>query len=200
MAEQYSIQAETLMKSAIEDYIEIIKEIQASNANMTVIKGIRVNISGKPRRLVDIGDLRTGETDNKLQVLVFNTDHIEILVDQINEAGFETNVDGQFVNIDVPDPTFKQLMEVVDDLNRRKNSAIGRLTKAKSEATTRARAAVENEFIDLAIARQTSNRCQELFENNEIKIKKLTLDKVKSILGHENFKKYKYSVHSRWRY
>ena len=120
MTEQYSIQAETLMKAAVEDYLEIIKSVQASNANMTVIKSIKVTINGKPRRLVDIGDLRTGEDENKLQVLVFNTDHIDLLVDQISEAGFETNVEGQFVNIDVPDPSFKQLMEVVDDLQRKK--------------------------------------------------------------------------------
>ena len=31
-----------------------------------------------------------------------------------------TNIDGQFINITVPDPTYKQLMEVVDDLNRKK--------------------------------------------------------------------------------
>ena len=33
MAEQYSIQAETLMKAAVEDYLEIIETVQASNAN-----------------------------------------------------------------------------------------------------------------------------------------------------------------------
>ena len=49
MAEQYSIQAETLMKAAVEDYLDIIKSVQASNANMTVIKAIKVTINGKPR-------------------------------------------------------------------------------------------------------------------------------------------------------
>ena len=191
MAEQYSIQAETLMKAAVEDYVEIIKDIQASNANMTLIKGIRVNISGKPRRLVDIGDLRTGETENKLQVLVFNTDHIEILVPEINEAGFETNVDGQFVNIDVPDPSFKQLMEVIDDLNRRKNSAVGRLTKAKSEATTRARAAVENEFIEQSVASQASKKCDVFYDQYSGEMSEITDKKIMEILGEEFYEKYK---------
>ena len=67
MAEQYSIQAETLMKSAVEDYVEVIKVVQASNANMTLIKGVKITLNGKPRRLVDVGDLRTGETEKKLQ-------------------------------------------------------------------------------------------------------------------------------------
>ncbi len=91
MAEQYSIQAETLMKAAVEDYLEIIKTVQASNANMAVIKAVKVTINGKPRRLVDIGDLRTGENENKLQVLVFNTDHIELLVDQIRSHNQSSN-------------------------------------------------------------------------------------------------------------
>ena len=69
-------------------------------------------------------------------MLVFNTDHIELLTEQIDELNFSYDVDGQFINITVPDPTYKQLMEVVDDLNRKKNSAMGRLTKAKSEATS----------------------------------------------------------------
>lgn len=190
MAEQYSIQAETLMKAAVEDYLEIIKSVQASNANMTVIKAIKVTINGKPRRLVDIGDLRTGEDDNKLQVLVFNTDHIDLLVDEISEAGFETNVDGQFVNIDVPDPSFKQLMEVVDDLQRKKNSCIGRLTKAKSEATTRARTAVENEFIEQAVASQASKKCDIFYEQYSEEINGHTTDKIKEILGEEFYIKF----------
>lgn len=190
MAEQYSIQAETLMKSAVEDYVEVIKVVQASNANMTLIKGVKITLNGKPRRLVDVGDLRTGETENKLQVLVFNKDHIETLVEAISEAGFKTNVDDQFINIDVPDPSYKQLMEVVEDLQRKKNSAIGRLTKAKSEATTRARAAVENEFIEQAIASQASKKCDVHYDTYSGEISEVTDGKIREILGEEFYKKF----------
>ena len=190
MAEQYSIQAETLMKSAVEDYVEVIKVVQASNANMTLIKGVKITLNGKPRRLVDVGDLRTGETENKLQVLVFNKDHIETLVEAISEAGFETNVDDQFINIDVPDPSYKQLMEVVEDLQRKKNSAIGRLTKAKSEATTRARAAVENEFIEQAGASQAAKKCDVHYDTYSGEISEVTDEKIKEILGEEFYKKF----------
>ena len=58
MAEQYSMQAENLMKSSVEEYKEIIKEVKATDANLTIIRNIRVNIQGKPRRLVDIADLK----------------------------------------------------------------------------------------------------------------------------------------------
>ncbi|MBC11105.1 MAG: hypothetical protein CMP32_04245 [Rickettsiales bacterium] len=191
MAEQYSDQAENLMKAAVEDYSEIISEVKSTDANLTIIKNIRVNIQGKPRRLVDVADLKKTDDPHLLQLLVFNTDHIEVLSEQLDEINFNYNVDGQFINIDVPDPSYKQLMEVVDDLNRKKNSAMGRLTKAKSEATTRARTAVENEFITQGVASAASRKCDEYYENYGGQINEMTMQKVKDILGQEFFEKYK---------
>ena len=45
------MQAENLMKSSVEEYTEIIKEVKATDPT-TIIRNIRVNIQGKPRRLV----------------------------------------------------------------------------------------------------------------------------------------------------
>ena len=191
MAEQYSMQAENLMKSAVEEYKEIVKEVKATDANLTIIRNIRVSIQGKPRRLVDIADLKKTDDVHKIQLLVFNTDHIELLTEQIDELNFSYDVDGQFINITVPDPTYKQLMEVVDDLNRKKNSAMGRLTKAKSEATSRARTAVENEFITQGVASAASRKCDEYYQNYGDQISEMTLEKIKDILGPEFFEKYK---------
>ena len=190
MAEQYSVQAENLMKSAVEEYKEVIKEVKATDANLTVIRNLRINIQGKPRRLVDVSDLKKTDDVHKLQLLVFNTDHIELLTEQLDENGFSYEVDGQFINITVPDPSYKQLMEVVDDLNRKKNSAMGRLTKAKSEATTRARTAVENEFISQGVASAASRKCDEYYENYGGQIAEMTMDKIKNILGPIHFEKY----------
>jgi len=190
MAEQYSVQAENLMKSAVEEYKEVIKEVKATDANLTIIKNLRINIQGKPRRLVDVADLKKTDDVHKLQLLVFNTDHIELLTEQLNENGFSYEVEGQFINITVPDPSYKQLMEVVDDLNRKKGSAMGRLTKAKSEATTRARTAVENEFISQGVASAASRKCDEYYENYGGQIAEMTMDKIKNILGPVHFEKY----------
>ena len=185
MAEQYSMQAENLMKSAVEEYKEIVKEVKATDANLTIIRNIRVSIQGKPRRLVDIADLKKTEDVHKIQLLVFNTDHIELLTEQIDELNFSYDVDGQFINITVPDPTNKQLMEVVDDLNRKKNSAMGRLTKAKSEATSRARTAVENEFITQGVASAASRKCDEYYQNYGDQISEMTLEKFSIINFYE---------------
>ena len=191
MAEQYSVQAENLMKTAVEEYIDVLKDIKATDANLAVIRNIRISVSGKPRRLVDVADLRKTDDPHLLELLVFNTEHIELIVEKIDETGFSNEVDGQFIRINVPDPSYKQLMEVVDDLNRKKNSAMGRLTKAKSEATSRARTAVENEFIAQGVASAASKKCEEYYENYGSQINDLTMEKIKSILGAEYFEKYK---------
>jgi ribosome recycling factor len=191
MAEQYSVQAENLMKTAVEEYVDILRDIKATDANLTVIRNIRISVAGKPRRLVDVADLRKTDDPHLLELLVFNTEHIDLIVEKVDETGFTNEVDGQFIRINVPDPSYKQLMEVVDDLNRKKNSAMGRLTKAKSEATSRARTAVENEFIAQGVASAASRKCEEYYENYGSQVNDLTMEKIKSILGPEFFEKYK---------
>ena len=70
MLNSSSMQAENLMKSAVEEYKEIVKEVKATDANLTIIRNIRINIQGKPRRLVDIADLKKTDDVHKLQLLV----------------------------------------------------------------------------------------------------------------------------------
>ena len=82
--EKYSPQAEMLMKNTIEDFEEDLREVKATDANLNVIRGLRINIQGKPRRLVDVGDIKKTGDPNKLQVLVFNTDHIPLLTEKID--------------------------------------------------------------------------------------------------------------------
>ena len=191
VADKYTIQAETLMKAGIEDYEEILKEVKSADANLTTLRCLRINIQGKPRRLVDVGDIKNTENENVVQILVFNTDHIALLTEKIDEVEFNYEVDGQFINIDLPDPSYKQLMEVVDDLNRKKNSGLARLTKAKSEATTRARTALENDFITQGVANAVSRKCSEMHDDYSGRINELTNEKIKEILGAEYYEKYK---------
>lgn len=189
--EKYTPQAQNLMNVTIEDFEEELLGVKASDANLNVLRGIRINIQGKPRRLVDVGDIKKTETKNFIQVLVFNTDHIPLLTEKIDELEFPYEIEGQFINLNLPDPNYKQLMEVVDDINRKKNSALARLTKAKSEATTRARTALENEFISQGVATAVSRKCATLHEEFTEKVNGLSLEKIKQILGAEYFEKYK---------
>ena len=68
---------------------------------------------------------------------------------------------------------------------------MSRLTKAKSEATTRARTAVENEFITQGVATAASRKCDAFYEEHGGEIEELTTEKIKQILGAEFFEKYK---------
>ena len=70
--EKYTPQAENLMKNTIEDFEEELLGVKASDANLNVLRGIRINIQGKPRRLVDVGDIKKTDTKNFIQVLVFH--------------------------------------------------------------------------------------------------------------------------------
>ena len=191
VADKYTIQAETLMKAGIEDYEDILKEVKSSDANLATLRGLRINVQGKPRRLVDVGDIKKTENENVIQILVFNTDHIPLLTEKIDEVEFNYEIDGQFINIDLPDPSYKQLMEVVDDLNRKKNSGLARLTKAKSEATTRARTALENDFITQGVANAVSRKCSDMHDEYSGRINELTDQKIQEILGEEFYEKYK---------
>ena len=191
VADKYTIQAETLMKAGIEDYEDILRDVKSSDANLATLKGLRINVQGKPRRLVDVGDIKKTENENVIQILVFNTDHIPLLTEKIDEVEFNYEIDGQFINIDLPDPSYKQLMEVVDDLNRKKNSGLARLTKAKSEATTRARTALENDFITQGVAYAVSRKCSDMHDEYSGKINELTDQKIQEILGQEYYEKYK---------
>ena len=47
---------------------------------------------------------------------------------------------------------------------KQKNKTLSKCSKAKMDPVIRSKHAVENEFIDLAIARKTSNNCQKMFE------------------------------------
>ena len=188
VADKYAIQAETLMKAAIEEYKETL-QVKSADASLATLKGLRISVQGKPRRLVDVR-ISKNRNENVIQILVFNTDHIPLLTED-DEVEFNYEIDGQFINIDLPDPSYKQLMEVVDDLNIKKNSGLSRLTKAKSEATTRARTALENEFITQGVANAVSRKCSEMHEEYSLIINELTLAKIKEILGDEYFEKYK---------
>ena len=44
--EKYSPQAEKLMENTVEDFEEELADVKASDANLNVLKGVRINIQG----------------------------------------------------------------------------------------------------------------------------------------------------------
>ncbi len=191
MDENYSIQAKNLLDNLLDEYKNIIKDIHRIDIIIKQIKGIRVQVNNRTRWISEVANITKELINKKIKILIYNEDYLKPIQEELNTLNVEYKIDGQFIEVEQPEFSYSDLMSLVDDIESKKNKILSKCSKAKMDPVIRSKHAVENEFIDLAIARQTSNKCQELFENNEIKIKKLTLDKVKSILGHENFKKYK---------
>ena len=83
----------------------------------------------------------------------------------------------------MPPPSRMQLEEIGDDLIRRTNSLIMRLTKIKTNTGLRIRAAVQNEFIETKIATLATKKIDATYLIVESEGKFLGVLKRKQILG-----------------
>ena len=130
--ESYSTEAISNFGKAIEDFADVITEIKSEDANVAVFNSIYVMITGRKRRLGDIANIETPNDPLNLEVMVYNKDQIELVMDTIKDAGFPAKLKeqgSQFINVRVPKPSRMQLEEIGDDLIRRTNSLTTRLTK-----------------------------------------------------------------------
>ena len=73
---------------------------------------------------------------------------------------------------------------------RKSWSILSKCSKAKLDPILRARTALENEFIDQVISRETSSNSQKIFDEKEKIIDQITKKKIEIILGKSFFKKY----------
>ncbi len=184
--ESYSTEAISNFGKAIEDFADIITDIKSEDANVAVFNSIYVMISGRKRRLGDIANIEAPNDPLKLEVMVYNKDQIELVMDTIKEAGFPAKIKetgSQFIDVRVPPPSRMQLEEIGDDLIRRTNSLTTRLTKIKTNTGLRIRAAVQNEFIDQRIATIATRKIESAYEKSDFDGKFLGVLKRKQILG-----------------
>ncbi len=190
MDENYSIQAKNLLDNLLDEYKNTIKDIHKIDIVLKQVKGIRVQVNNRTRWVSEVANITKELVNKKIKILVYNEDYLSPIEDELDTLNLKYNKNGQFIDVEQPEFSYSDLMSLVDEIQSKKNKILSKCSKAKMDPVIRSKHAVENEFIDLAIARKTSNKCQELFEQNESIIKKLTLEKIKTILGHENFKKY----------
>ena len=78
-------------------------------------------------------------------------------------------------------------MSIVDEIEKIKNRTLTKCSKAKSEPVIRARTALENEFIEPAVSRETFDQCEILQKKATDVIDLLTQKKIKEILGDPYF-------------
>ena len=184
--ESYSTEAISNFSKAIEDFADLITEIKSEDANIAVFNSIFVMIDGRKRRLADIANVEAPNDPLNLEVMVYSKDNLEIVIDTIKDAGFPVKLkekNSQFLIVRVPPPSRMQLEEIGDDLIRRTNSLVMRLTKIKTNTGLRIRAAVQNEFIETKIATLATKKIDSSFLKIENEGKFLGVLKRKQILG-----------------
>ncbi len=188
--ENYSIQAKNLLDFLIQDYSESLKSFHQDNFYLHEIKKFRFNINNRIRKLLDIAEVKNNPKDSFYHIIVFNTEYNGIIKTELDLIPLTYKEEGQNIYVNKKKLTFNQLMTIVDNIEGFKNKTLTKCSKAKLEPILRAKNALENDFIDQIISRETSNKCQELYEFSEKEIIKITEKKIKFLLGPENYKRY----------
>ena len=183
--EGYSVEAQENMQVGIEQFKESLISIGSEEANKNVFATIKILIKGVRRRLVDLGNVDAPEGPLKIQLMIFNKEHIPLILEQLKEEGFKPRTDAgsQYIKVDVPAPTRLQLMDVASDVDRRTKSCIGSLNKIRSNTTIRITKAVENEFIDQRTASVANKKREKNFAKYELEAVKAGMLKKIDILG-----------------
>ena len=188
--ENYSIQAKNLLDFLIQDYSEPLKSFHQDNFYLHEIKKFRFNINNRIRKLLDIAEVKNNPKDSFYHIIVFNTEYNGIIKTELDLIPLTYKEEGQNIYVNKKKLTFNQLMTIVDNIEGFKNKTLTKCSKAKLEPILRAKNALENDFIDQIISRETSNKCQELYEFSEKEIIKITEKKINFLLGSENYKRY----------
>ena len=183
--EGYSVEAQENMAVAIDQFKESLIPIGSEEANKNVFATIKIMVKGVRRRLVDLGNVDAPEGPLKIQLMIFNKEHIPLIIEQLKEEGFKPRTDAgsQYVKVDVPPPTRLQLMDVASDVDRRTKSCIGTLNKIRSNTAIRITKAVENEFIDQRTAGFANKKIEKNFSKYEVDAIKAGMIKKMDLLG-----------------
>ena len=183
--EGYSVEAQENMAVAVDEFRESLITIGSEEANKNIFATIKIMVKGVRRRLVDLGNVDAPEGPLKIQLMIFNKDHIPLIIEQLKEEGFKprTEAGSQYVKVDVPSPTRLQLMDVAADVDRRTKSCIGKITKIRSNTALRITKAIDNEFIDPRTANIANKKIEKNFFKFETEAIKAGMLKKIDILG-----------------
>ena len=190
LLENYSIQAKNLLESIVQDYESSLKSIHQDIFYLKEIKKIRFTINNRIRKITDLAEIKNNHNDDFFTIIVFNEDYYEILNEELINLELNTKRDGQFIKVFKKDLTYNQLMAIVDEIEKMKNKTLTKCSKAKSEPIIRARTALENQFIEPAVSRETFNKCEVLQKKATDIIDLITQKRIKEILGEIYFEKY----------
>jgi len=189
--ENYSIQAKNLLDNLIDEYKNLVKEIHKIDILLKQIKGIRVEVNKRTRWISEISNISKDVANRKVKILIYNEEYLNNIKEELNELNLNLKIKGQFIEVIQPEFSYNDLMTLVDEIETKKNKLLSKCSKAKMDPVIRSKHALENDFIDQSIARKTSSNCQKMFDETENLIKEITLEKIKTILGKDNFEIFK---------
>ncbi len=183
--EGYSPEAIANLDGAVEEFAESLLAIKSEDANISVFRSLQITMNGRRRRIGELGNVESPDDPMKIQLMIYNKEHIEEVLGCIKVNGFPAkNEEGsQFIHIRVPKPSRMQLEELGDEVIRRTNAVVARLVKIKTNTGLRIRAASEKEFIDQRIAGIATRKIDINLERCTKEIKIIGLMKRKKILG-----------------
>ncbi len=183
--EGYSPEAIANFELAVEEFAESLLAIKAEHANIAVFRSLQIIMNGRKRRIGDLGNVESPDDPMKIDLMIYNKEHLQQVLDFIRESGFPAkNEEGsQFIHIRVPKPSRMQLEEIGDDIIRITNSICTRLTKMKTNTGLRIRAAMEKEFIDQRIANLANKRINDNLDRCTQEVRIIGIMKRKNILG-----------------
>lgn len=183
--EGYSVEALENMETALENFKNSLIQIGSEEANKNIFATIKLLINGVRRRLVDLGNVEAPEGPLKIQLMIFNKEHIPLIMDQLKDEGFKPRTDPgtQYIKVDVPAPTRLQLMDIAANVDRRTKSCIGHLTKIRGNTAIRINKALDNEFIETRTASVANKKIEKGFQRLELEAIKAGVLKKRNILG-----------------
>ena len=174
--EGYSPEAISNFELAIEEFAESLLAIKSEDANISVFRSLQIIMNDRKRRIGDLGNVESPDDPMKIQLMIYNKEHLQEVLDYIRASGFPAkNEEGsQFIHIRVPKPSRMQLEEIGDDINRRTNAASSKLLKSKTNTSLRIRAAMEKELkAEKAAATKAAKEAQEAAKKPKKVIRKV---------------------------
>ena len=183
--EGYSPECIANMESALEEFVVSLLDIKPEDANIAVFRGLKITLQGRPRRLAELGNVESPDNPMKIELMIYNKEQIEQVLEFIKENGFPAKNDpgSQFIHIRVPKPSRMQLEELGDEVIRRTNTACTRLMKIKTNTGLRIRAGMEKEFIDQRVSGIALKKIDNALERITKEMKIIGIMKRKAILG-----------------
>ena len=86
--EGYSPEAIANMENALEEFIISLLDIRPEDANISVFRGLKLTITGRPRRLAELGNVESPDDPMKIELMIYNKEQIEQVLEFIKNNGF----------------------------------------------------------------------------------------------------------------